>query len=122
MTVTLPYPPSANRYWRKTKFGRIYVSDEAKQFRRSAGLIARAAGIREVSGEVAVTLKFFRPDLRGDIDNRVKVCLDALNGIAWADDKQVGALNCTRDLDRKNPRVEVEIVARCERREVEVPK
>lgn len=30
---------------------------------------------------------------RGDIDNYVKLTLDALNGVAWADDKQVKGIH-----------------------------
>lgn len=30
-----------------------------------------------------------KSSLRGDIDNYVKTVLDGLNGVAWADDKQV---------------------------------
>lgn len=30
-----------------------------------------------------------KSSLRGDLDNYVKTVLDALNGVAWVDDKQV---------------------------------
>lgn len=30
-----------------------------------------------------------KSSLRGDLDNYVKTVLDALNGVAWIDDKQV---------------------------------
>jgi crossover junction endodeoxyribonuclease RusA len=31
----------------------------------------------------------WKSSLRGDIDNYVKSILDALNGVAWEDDKQI---------------------------------
>lgn len=42
--------------------------------------------IRELDGDM--------PRWRGDLDNIVKLTLDALNGIAWKDDKQVIHLDC----------------------------
>lgn len=35
--------------------------------------------------------------LRGDIDNYVKTLMDGLNGVAWADDKQVHYVEATKE-------------------------
>lgn len=37
-----------------------------------------------------------RSPLRGDIDNYVKLTLDALNKVAWQDDRQVVGINATK--------------------------
>jgi Holliday junction resolvase RusA-like endonuclease len=34
--------------------------------------------------------------LRGDLDNMVKTALDALNGKAWADDRQVVKISAVK--------------------------
>lgn len=107
--ITLPWPPSANRYWRKTRWGRVYTSPEARAYRWQAAMKALAQGVRPVKGMVIVELDLYRPANRGDTDNFVKVILDALNGVAWADDKQVKRIEAEKFIDRKNPRVELRI-------------
>lgn len=108
--LILPYPPSANRYWR-TVNSRTYVSEEAKAYKSECGWTARsqsAAGM-PFAGPVRLTMRFYRPRKAGDLDNRLKVALDALNGIAFVDDAQVIELHVYRYDDKANPRVEVEI-------------
>ena len=105
-SITLPFPPSVNRYWRAYR-GRVCKSADAKAYQEKAGWEAKAAGIQPITGKVAVTLHFYRPIRRGDLDNRVKVLLDALQGIAYADDNQVNEIHAHQGDDCKNPRVEV---------------
>ena len=108
--VTLDYPPSSNRYWRHVD-GKVLLSAAARDYRRLAGLQAACAGMRApLEGPVVVTLTLYRPAKRGDLDNRVKVLLDALNGIAYRDDSQVVELHAYRREDRANPRVEVDVM------------
>lgn len=109
MIVTLPIPPSANLYFRVWR-GRAVTSHEARAYKQAAALAARAQGMRAITdGEVAVMVRVYRPTRRGDLDNRLKVLLDALRGVAYRDDSQVAALHATRLHDAKNPRVEVEV-------------
>jgi crossover junction endodeoxyribonuclease RusA len=42
--------------------------------------------------QVLPTTPWIHRKLRGDVDNYAKTVLDALNGIAWVDDKQIRAL------------------------------
>lgn len=107
--VELPFPPSANRYWRTTKSGRTYVDAAAKQYKADAARIATAAGMKPLAGELAVTMIFYFPDRRGDLSNRVKVCEDALNGVGYHDDKQVSWMQTERLIDKARPRVVVDI-------------
>jgi crossover junction endodeoxyribonuclease RusA len=102
MTVVLPYPPSANRYWRNWR-GRMVVSKEARDFK--AQVKALAAGTKPLEGDVCVYLDIFRPQKSGDLDNFIKVTLDALKGIAFEDDRQVVYIEASRWDDKKNPRV-----------------
>lgn len=117
ITVKLPPPISANRFWRtrvvmlpgRDPIVQTYVSAEAKQFKESAGWLLRNAGMRApITGRVRVDLQLWphcpkdwktreRKDplwwadtvQRIDADNAIKVTLDALKGIAIEDDKQV---------------------------------
>jgi crossover junction endodeoxyribonuclease RusA len=141
ITLTLPYPISANRYWatrvikrKGAKFSTAmtYVTPEAEQYKRTVGSIALAAGLRSPhTGRVALLVRLFpdrpqdwakraRKDPDGwddsvrciDLGNCEKVLSDALNGIAWADDKQLRRIVLERcEPDEQGARVEVEITA-----------
>lgn len=104
--VTLPYPPSANAYWRMFH-NRILVSKEARAYKARAGLLALAAGMRPLEGELEVLVHAYRPRKVGDLDNLLKVLLDSLRGVAWADDSQVRCIHAVRFDDRADPRVEL---------------
>lgn len=108
MKLTLPFPPSANRYWRVWR-GRPVVSSEARQYKLDVATLARVAGLRPVEGSVSLTLNIYRPRKAGDLSNRIKVVEDALQGIAYENDSQVVEIIARRHDDAKNPRIEVEI-------------
>lgn len=99
--LTLPEPPSSNRYWRVAR-GRPYLSAEAKAYKQEVLARALAAGVgynRVPFGSgtpVRVTLRWYRSRRAGDLDNRAKVALDSLNGVLWLDDKQVIELHLYR--------------------------
>jgi crossover junction endodeoxyribonuclease RusA len=104
--LTLPYPPSVNHLYRVVN-GRPILSREGRSFKlRTAGL-ALERGARPLAGDVAVTLGVYRPAKRGDLDNAMKCILDALRGVAFADDRQVVRIDAERFEDKANPRVEV---------------
>jgi crossover junction endodeoxyribonuclease RusA len=109
-TLVLPYPPSANRYWRAVPDRGVLLSAEARRYKEDAGKQALAAGVHPVDGPVALTVTLYRPAKRGDLDNRIKVLLDALNGIAYRDDSQVVELHAYRLDDKDHPRVEVQVI------------
>lgn len=55
------------------------------------------------------------PLKKPDLDNVCKIVCDALNGIAYADDKQIAELSCCKFYSR-NPRIEVTIKEFSERK------
>jgi Holliday junction resolvase RusA-like endonuclease len=85
----------------------MIVSKEAKDFKKK--VIAMTKGTEMVEGNVKVSLDVYRPKRIGDLDNQIKVTLDALKGIAFGDDKQVIELHAYRYDDKGNPRVEVTV-------------
>lgn len=95
--ASLPYPPSANRYWRNFR-GRMVRSREATAY------IAEVQGIMRgrlpETGDVALDLEVVRPRRSGDLDNSLKVVLDSLRGSLYVDDRQVVELHAWR-ADRK---------------------
>lgn len=96
MIVTLPYPPSANRYLRHTARG-TYRTTEANTYRTKAQWLAKAACFKPVAGFVAVGVTLHpKTTLKGaasatvlDLDNCLKVAMDAMQGVAFENDKQV---------------------------------
>jgi len=119
ITLTLPYPISANRYW--TQFvmaGRAMQgpSSEAKKYRKQVAQAALLACIgKPIEGRVRIDIKLYpqRPqdwlrrarkdpetwddDVRCiDLDNANKVLLDCLKGVAIEDDRWVRELHSQR--------------------------
>lgn len=107
-SIILPLPPSANRYWRNVN-GHPVVSADARAYKSGVWLMAQHAGFSPLAGPVAVHMHVYRKQARGDLDNYVKVTLDAICGIAYQDDDQVTELHVYRHDDKANPRVEIEI-------------
>ena len=108
MKLVLPYPPSANVYWKVWR-GRAVESPEARRYKHGVMLRARTEGIRPISGPVHLTLAVYRPRKAGDLSNRIKVLEDALCGVAFEDDDQVESIHAMRFDDKANPRVEVTV-------------
>ena len=125
ITLTLPYPISANRYWatRVVKMAgkpraMTYVTTEAKAFKDQVAWIAKAAGVRApITGRVAISytlhphcpqdaLRRMKRDPYGwddtvqciDLDNAQKVLLDALKGVCMEDDKWVRRITAERGM------------------------
>jgi crossover junction endodeoxyribonuclease RusA len=121
ITLTLPYPLSANRYWRTYmpkgfKAPVTTLSAEAKAYKNEVKLLAKQAGIlRPITGRVAVSIRLYpnrpqdwqkrvRLDPEGwddtvqclDLDNANKVLFDSLKGIAIEDDKWVRRITSER--------------------------
>jgi crossover junction endodeoxyribonuclease RusA len=134
ITVTLPAPVSANVYWRTRvvkNMAMTYVSAEAKAFKAEVAKLLHAAGVTPpFPGRVAVSLVLYphRPldwakrvkklgaawddGVRSiDLDNSIKVTLDAMKGIAFQDDVWVRRIHAERAEPDGQARVVVTITA-----------
>lgn len=82
--LALPWPPSANRYWRNITVrgrARTLLSREAREFRDDVVEIAilSGAGASWLTGSIGVDIVAYPPDRRvRDVDNLLKPTLDAL--------------------------------------------
>lgn len=108
VNLILPMPPSANLYWRMDKRGFNYLSQEAREYKQTVARIAEMTS--PIYSMIKFSVKVFRPQRSGDLDNRLKVLIDALKGVVYADDKQIDEIYALRLEDKYRPRVEVEIV------------
>lgn len=111
MRLTLPFPPSANVYFVPNGRGGMRTSSEARAYIERVKWIAlvQRKARRFDSEALAVTVSAYRPRRIGDLDNCLKVALDAMNGVVWADDKQISELHAFRFEDAANPRLEVTV-------------
>lgn len=108
--LTLPYPISANNYWRSIiAKGRVMVlvSKEAKQYKNAIALIAGSVVKTPIVGPVSATYRVYRPQKSGDLSNRIKVLEDALEGVCYENDSQIVEMHAFRYYDKSNPRVEL---------------
>lgn len=101
VTLTLPVPPSANDYWRYT--GRVYTSEAAKAYKQA---IEYEVNCDKLEGEVAISVSVFRGAKRGDLDNFLKIMLDALQSKVYENDSHIVEIHAYRFDDKDNPRVE----------------
>lgn len=108
MRLVLPEPPSSNRYWRLMR-GRAVKTDAARAYAFTAATAFRVLRARPTDKNVAVTMHWYRGRRSGDLDNRAKVALDALQGLAYHRDSQVVELHMYRHDDKEKPRLEVVI-------------
>lgn len=103
-TLTLPQPPSANRWWRNVN-GRMVTSKEAREYK---ALIAVLGDSKKLpAGPVRLTIDWYRERKSGDLDKRLGVCLDALQGVLYDNDSQITELIARRHDDPTNPRIVV---------------
>lgn len=92
ITINLPYPPSANRIWRRVGNHTI-LSAEGRIYRKTVGdicLINRIVG-RRFDCRLSVVMEVNPPDNRKrDLDNLPKAVFDALTHAGvWMDDSLI---------------------------------
>jgi len=114
VTLTLPWPPSVNHYWR-TWQGRHLVSRAGRAYRGAVALavIAHRDGPPRLplAGRLALTLTAHPPDRRvRDIDNLLKGTLDSLaHAGVYGDDGSIDDLRIVRSGVVAGGRLEVQV-------------
>ena len=119
--LTLPYPISANRYWRSfmprgASRPVVTLSEQALEYKAEVALLIRLAGVMHpIGGRVSVEIELYphRPQdwakrskkdpaawdddvMCLDLDNANKVLFDAIKGLAIEDDKWVREIHSRR--------------------------
>lgn len=111
VSLTLPYPPSTNRYYRNVG-GHMVLSAEGRAYKKAVADAALVAGVRTpFDGSVGVAVSVYRPQKSGDLDGRLKGLLDSLQGALYLNDSQVVEIHAYRYDDRANPRAVVCVTA-----------
>lgn len=115
ITITLPFPPSMNTYWRMVNINgkpRMLLSKGGRDYRSRVAEAWLVAGCPTISGRLKVSIVAYMPDRRErDLDNLNKAILDSLQHCEmYENDGQIDSLSITRGLlDKANPRVEITI-------------
>src|SRR5690606_9277420 len=116
LRLTVPgVPPSVNHQYVRTKRGQA-LSKEAKRYAETVQWYAWEAAKRHgwrctpKGQQVIVRLWYYWPDRRRrDTHNAYKVLLDAMQGVVYEDDRDVLPRVMAAEMDRANPRVEIEV-------------
>ena len=98
--------------FRARKDGRHFQSQRVVDWQRTVAEYARMYMFDWdlLTGDLLVSLDFYLPTRRRvDLDNLSKGVLDGLNGVVWEDDKQIVGLMLSKQHDRDNPRVVVDV-------------
>ena len=109
-------PVSLNNAYATGHNGRRFLSERGKAFKEEVGQIARLARMTQndnemITGDVTAHLTFYFGDLRvRDVDNCIKIALDALSGILFEDDSDITELHVYKRYDKNKPRTSFVIV------------
>ena len=109
--ITLPWPPSVNRYWRNVE-GRTIISAAGRAYRAAVlSEVLQQGAAQHYTGRLRVRIVAHPPDRRRrDLDNLQKALLDGLEfaGV-FDDDGQIDDLRIVRGERVRGGRVVVEV-------------
>jgi len=106
--LTIPWPPSINRYYRAVK-GRSILSQEAREYR--AAVVELVNQAIPFTDRLKVVMHAFPPDRRKrDLDNLIKSVQDSLQHAGvYVDDSQIDHLSIHRCCVVKGGKMLVEV-------------
>ena len=129
VSFTVPGKPQGKARPRlNTYTGRTYTPSKTGAYEKLIALCFKQAGGKKLDGAIRIDIKAYYPiakshtkknkaamesgeikaTIKPDVDNVAKAVLDALNGLAFDDDKQVVRFEVSKRYDHE-ARVEVEV-------------
>jgi Holliday junction resolvase RusA-like endonuclease len=109
ITLTLPWPPSANVYWRSDR-GYVHVSAEAKAYKNEVGWMCREQEVEMFNGPIEIIIHAYMPSSRGDLGNVEKVTSDSLQGYCYENDVQLHHIELFRHEASKPKRKNAKVI------------
>lgn len=108
-TITLDtVPPSLNSAYKKYR-NRVVLSQRAKDFKQLV-LESAPEGLEPMQGPIKMEVSLqFRGGRKRDLDNYLKVLIDALKGVYFGDDDQIYEVRAKKGLRSQEDKVEVAI-------------
>lgn len=110
MKFTIPLPPPLNATYKYGK-GKYYKVKEVRDWEEEAGweIKRQVKKSKPLTENIYVCLAMFLKRDR-DIDSSIKTVLDLLQSLRiYSNDSQVTFLNVRKELDKKTPRMEIEV-------------
>ena len=107
---TMPYPPTVNTYWARSKYG-VILTKKGRDYRETAIQVIEAQKVETFIHPVHISINLYPPDNRKrDLDNTLKAMFDAIQhaGVVIDDNqfKQLFAAMWEKD---GQPRADIEI-------------
>lgn len=103
LTLDLPWPPTANTYWRRNG-GRYFISKRGQEYREYVSKACYAyQGLFVAEDRLRLRIKAYPPDRRKrDLDNLFKSVLDSIQSAGiYYDDNQIDKLSIERMNEHK---------------------
>lgn len=98
-------PRAKMRPRQNTKTGQLYVPKEERVAVKEIRKVLEESWIPRDNGRLVFACVFVRPDHhRVDVDNLLKLVLDAANGVLWRDDSQITDIAASLRVDKRRPR------------------
>lgn len=110
--IKIPLRPiSTNQLHRMSKSGHIYKIKEAKEWSELAKKFIQEQFTEPViESNVEITLKIcLTGDKPIDLDNCLKLCIDALQGVVIKNDKQIEAITAVRKMNSELDKIVISI-------------
>jgi Holliday junction resolvase RusA-like endonuclease len=104
--------PTAKGRPRFNRSGRAYTDNKTVAAEAGVGWSWKDKyGLDPMQGDLSVTLSFHegKHQQPQDLDNLIKLVLDALNEIAWHDDRQIKALTAMVERNSTEPRTWIQV-------------
>lgn len=104
LSITLPWPPTVNTYYRHVVIGRsprTLISEAGRRYREAVNTLVASTAPKRLEGDLTVHVEAWMPDRRKrDLDNLSKALLDSLTHAGvWSDDSQIDDLRIYRARD-----------------------
>ena len=110
MKLTLLWNPYSTNNIYARNWRRGYIKPKPKEQKESYILQANIQKTGFFQWAVGVNVELYFWDKRKrDIDNYNKLWMDALSWVVYEDDKQIKTMHITKNYDKENPRIEVDI-------------
>jgi crossover junction endodeoxyribonuclease RusA len=109
MTIICSLPPSINATYKTNRKGGFYKSQEAKDWTEACQWEVRKHYKHSpLTSQIYLGIDFMQK-MNRDIDNGLKLIIDALQGLVYDNDRQVVHLNVRKFEEKENPRVEIQV-------------
>lgn len=105
-------PMSLNNAYNSNRNGRRFLTKEGAVYKNTIAWAAKEAmNLKSTpffKAPITVHFQFFYPDSRRrDLDNSIKLTMDALDGICFEDDSEVHKICAEKKIDKNRPHIRI---------------